>query len=203
MTAAKRIRVAKIGAAHGIRGEVRLFVDADDPLAVQELGALEDESGARQFRIVSLRAAKDHLIARFEGVNDRTAAERLTNLELFVPRERLPEPEDERTFYHADLVGLRVETKDGITLGTVAAVQNFGAGDILEIAPPNGGATFMIPFIDPFVPTVDVEGGKVVVELSDDFFERSSTPNEIEQDASKKKGPPHGSRRAASRRSSP
>lgn len=173
MTAAKRVRVAKIGAAHGLRGEVRLFVDADDPLAVKKLGALEDETGARQFRIAALREANDHLLVRFEGVGDRTAAERLTNLELYVPRERLPKQKDESRFYHADLVGLSVETADGGVLGTIAAVQNFGAGDLLEIAPEKGGHTFFIPFADPFVPVVDVAGGKVVVELPAGMFDEA------------------------------
>jgi 16S rRNA processing protein RimM len=174
---AKRVRVAKIGAAHGLRGEVRLFVDADDPLAVQRLGVLEDESGARQFRIASLRDAKDHLLVRFEGVNDRTAAALLTNLELFVPRERLPRPEEANVFYQADLVGLRVETANGVLLGDVIAVANYGAGDLLEVKPAQG-ATFLVPFADPFVPRVDIEAGKVVVELPDDFFATSSAESQ-------------------------
>ena len=164
MAAPKRIRVAKIGAAHGIRGEVRLFVDADDPLAVKKLGPLEDESGQRQFKIATLRQANGHLIARFDGIADRNAAELLTNIELFVARDRLPKQKDENTYYRADLVGLRVESRDGATLGTVAAIHNFGAGDLLEIAPVGGGATFMIPFVEQFVPTVDVERERIVVD---------------------------------------
>jgi 16S rRNA processing protein RimM len=164
LAAPKRIRVAKIGAAHGIRGEVRLFVDADDPLALTKLGPLEDEAGSRKFEIADFRPAKGHLIVRFNGVSDRNAAESLTDLELFVRRERLPEQKDANTFYQADLVGLRVETKDGATLGTVAAIQNFGAGDLLEIRPVGGGATFMIPFVEQFVPTVDVQRERIVVD---------------------------------------
>jgi 16S rRNA processing protein RimM len=164
LSAASRIRVAKIGAAHGLRGEVRLFVDADDPLAVKKLGVLEDEAGAREFKIAALREAKDHLLVRFEGVSDRTAAERLTNIELYVPRERLPKQKDKNRFYRADLVGLRVETTAGEALGKIVAVQNFGAGDLLEFARESGGATVLIPFADPFVPVVDVEGGKVVID---------------------------------------
>jgi 16S rRNA processing protein RimM len=164
---AKRIRVAKIGAAHGIRGEVRLFVDADDPRSVEKLGPLEDESGARRFKIAALREASGHVIVRFEGIADRNAAERLTHTELFVARERLPKQKDANSFYQADLVGLRAETKDGAPLGTVVAIQNYGAGDILEIAPDGGGATFMIPFVDRFVPTVDVERERVVVDPPD------------------------------------
>jgi 16S rRNA processing protein RimM len=173
LRAARRIRVGKIGAAHGVRGEVRLLVDADDPLTVKKLGALEDEAGAREFRIVSLRAAKGHLIVRFDGVNDRTAAEELRNLVLYVRRDRLPKQKDKNTFYQADLVGLRVETSDGRTLGAIAAIQNFGAGDILEIAPTNGGDTFMVPFLDSFVPKVDIEGGRVVVELPEEAMEEA------------------------------
>ena len=171
--AAKRVRVAKIGAAHGLRGEVRLFVDADDPLAVKRLGALEDESGARQFKIASVREAKDHLLVRFDGVSDRNAAELLTNMELFVPRDRLPKQKDKNSFYQTDLVGLRVETVSGEALGAIVAVQNFGAGDLLEIAPEIGRHTFYIPFADPFVPTIDIEGGKVVVELPAGMFDEA------------------------------
>lgn len=166
---AKRVRVAKIGAAHGLRGEVRLFVDADDPLAIGKLGALEDESGAKRFRIESLREAKDHLLVRFEGVSDRTAAERLTNLELYVQRERLPDTEDAATFYQADLVGLRAETVKGDVLGEIVGVPNYGAGDLLEVKPAQG-MTFLVPFADPFVPEVNVAGGKVVLDLPGDFF---------------------------------
>jgi 16S rRNA processing protein RimM len=171
LSAASRVRVAKIGAAHGLRGEVRLFVDADDPLAVRTLGALEDESGARQFKIAALREAKDHLLVRFEGIDDRTAAERLTNTELYVPRDRLPEQKDKNSFYQADLVGLRVEDTAGKSLGKIVAVQNFGAGDLLEFIRENGGATVLIPFAAPFVPSVDVAGGKVVIDPPEGLFD--------------------------------
>jgi 16S rRNA processing protein RimM len=166
----KRVRVAKIGAAHGLRGEVRLFVDADDPLAVKKLGPFEDEKGKKQFRIAAVREAKDHLLVRFEGVSDRTEAERLTNVELYIPRDRLPSMKDAGTFYQTDLVGLRAETVSGETLGEIVAVPNFGAGDLLEVK-PESGASFFVPFADPFVPTVDVAAGKIVIELPNDYFD--------------------------------
>jgi 16S rRNA processing protein RimM len=169
----RRVRVAKIGAAHGLRGEVRLFVDADDPLEVKKLGPLEDESGVRQFKIASLREAKDHLLVRFDGVSDRTAAELMTSMELFVPRDRLPKQKDKNSFYQTDLVGLRVETANGETFGSIFSVQNFGAGDLLEVVPEKGGHTFYLPFADPFVPVVDIEGGKVVVELPAGMFDEA------------------------------
>jgi 16S rRNA processing protein RimM len=158
---ANRVCVAQIGAAHGVRGEVRLWTFTTDPMAVTQYGALESEDGTRQFEISAVRPAKGHLVARLKGIDDRNAAERLTNTKLFVPRERLPEPESDE-FYHADLIGLRVEDKDGNDLGTVIAVHNFGAGDILEIQPPGGGA-MLLPFTETVVPEVDLKGGRLVV----------------------------------------
>jgi 16S rRNA processing protein RimM len=160
---AERIRVARIGAAHGIRGEVKLWSFTEDPLAVAQYGPLESEDGARRFEIEALRQAKDFLVARFAGIADRNAAETLRNIDLFVPRDRLPPLEEADTFYHADLVGLSAQSEDGETLGSVVAIHNFGAGDIIEIAPEGGGATLMLPFDETTVPMVDIEAGRIVV----------------------------------------
>src|ERR1043165_10175666 len=100
-----RICIAQIGAAHGVRGEVRLKPFTEDPLAVTRYGALESEDGKRRFEIESVRPAKDMLVARLKGVADRNAAEALKNIRLYVAREKLPKPEADE-FYHADLVGL-------------------------------------------------------------------------------------------------
>jgi len=160
---AERICVAQIGGAHGIRGEVKLKSFTADPLAVKDYGVLESEDGAASFAIEALRPAKGYLVARLRGVRDRNAAEQLTNLRLFVPRERLPPPASDE-FYHADLIGLAAVTAEGTEVGTVVAVHNFGAGDILELRPPAGGATIMLPFTDAFVPRIDIAGGRIVVE---------------------------------------
>src|SRR5204863_1872239 len=130
--AAERVCVAQIGGAHGIRGEVKLKSFTADPLALKDYAPLETEDGAASFEIESLRPVKGYLVAKLRGVPDRSAAERLTHAKLFVPRQRLPTPADEE-FYHADLVGLRALTREGRELGTVHAVHNFGAGDILEL----------------------------------------------------------------------
>src|SRR5579883_3522450 len=122
---AERVCVAKIGAAHGVRGEVRVFPYTEDPLAIRAYGELQDESGARRFEVASARAGNGHIVVQFKGIDDRNAASKLTHLELFVPRERLPARKDD-TFYHADLIGLRVETKEGNPLGEVIAVPNYG-----------------------------------------------------------------------------
>ena len=165
----ERVCVARIGAAHGVRGEVKLWSFTEDPEAIAGYGPLETEDGTRRFEIESLRAAKDHLVARLKGVDSRNAAEALRNVDLYVPRERLPAIDEDDTFYVADLVGLTAVTPEGDTLGTVTAVHNFGAGDIVEIKPA-GGAPLMLSFTDANVPEVDVKAGRIVVAI----------PNEVE-----------------------
>jgi 16S rRNA processing protein RimM len=159
---AERICVAQIGGAHGIRGEVKLKSFTADPMAVKDYGPLMSEDGSTSFEIETLRPAKGHLVARLRGVQDRDAAERLAHLRLFVPRERLP-PAGADEFYYVDLIGLVAVTADGTEVGTVIAVHDFGAGDILELRPPAGGTTIMLPFTDAFVPAVDVAAGRITV----------------------------------------
>jgi 16S rRNA processing protein RimM len=160
---AERVRVARIGAAHGIRGEVRLWPFTQDPMDVANYGPLETEDGARRFEIETLRPAKDFLVARLVGVADRDAAEKLTNLELFVPRERLPAIDEDNTYYHADLLGLTAVTADGVAIGAVTAIHNFGAGDLIEIAPANGGEPLLLPFNEMTVPKIDLQARQIVV----------------------------------------
>ena len=158
-----RVLIAQIGAAHGVRGEVRLKAFTADPLSVARYGALESEDGRQRFEIEALRPAKDVLVVRLKGVADRNAAEALKNLRLYVAREKLPDPGDDE-FYVADLIGLAAERPDGASLGTVKAVHNFGAGDVLEIELSEGGATVMLPFTAATVPRIDVVARKIVIE---------------------------------------
>jgi len=155
--------VARIGAAHGVRGAVKLWTFTEDPLAVQSYGPLMTKDGARQFEIANVRAAKDHLVATFKGIATRNDAEKLNGIELYVPRHRLPATDDDE-YYHADLIGLAAVSAADEPLGRVVAIHNFGAGDIIEIAPPKG-ATMLLPFSNAVVPTVDIAGGRVVIEL--------------------------------------
>jgi 16S rRNA processing protein RimM len=154
--------VAEIGAAHGIAGEVRLRAFTEDPLTVTQFGPLQAEDG-REVAITTVRAGKDCLIARIKGVADRTAAERWRNVKLYVARDKLPAIPEPETYYHADLIGLAAVGPDGAAFGQVVAVQNFGAGDLLEIAPAAGGPTVLLPFTDAVVPMVDVANGRVIV----------------------------------------
>ncbi|MGQ0682475.1 ribosome maturation factor RimM [Bradyrhizobium sp.] len=155
--------VARIGAAHGVRGAVKLWTFTEDPLAVQSYGPLMTKDGVRQFEIANLRAAKDHLVATFKGIASRNDAEKLNGIELYVPREKLPDTDDGE-YYHTDLIGLAAVTAADEPLGRVVAIHNFGAGDIIEIAPAKG-ATMLLPFSNAVVPTVDIAGGRVVIEL--------------------------------------
>lgn len=163
MNKAARICVAKIGAAHGVRGEVRLWPFTEDPLAVLHYSPLTSKDGARQFEVARARAAKDHLVASLKGVTDRDAAERLNGIELYIARDALPDT-DEGEYYHADLIGLAAIDPQGIAIGTVTAIHNFGAGDIIEIA-PKSGPSLLLPFTNAVVPTVDLAAGHVVIEL--------------------------------------
>ena len=160
---APHICIARIGAAHGVRGQVRLWTFTDDPLSVTQYGPLSSKDGTRQFEVTHAREAKGHLVATLKGVMTRNDAERLNGTELYVAREQLPATEDDE-YYHADLIGLAAETTAGEPLGKVIAIHNFGAGDIIEIAPP-AGSTMLLPFSNAVVPTVDLKGGRVLIEL--------------------------------------
>src|ERR1700761_7805803 len=155
--------VARIGAAHGVRGAVKLWTFTEDPFAVKRYGPLLSKDGKRQFELAQAREAKDHLVATFKGVATRDEAERLNGIELYVAREKLPAT-DPGEYYHTDLIGLAAVTAAEEPLGKVIAIHNFGAGDIIEIAPPKG-ATMLLPFTNAVVPIIDIAGGRVVIEL--------------------------------------
>src|SRR6476659_2194266 len=171
---AHRICVARIGAPHGVRGEVKIWSYTADPLAIADYGPLETEDGSARFELETLRIAKDHLVARLKGVADRDAAAQLTNTDLFVPRDRLPSPQAGDEFYHADLIGDAVVDSGGHELGSVAAIHNFGAGDLIEITPAEGGPTVLIPFTEAAVPLVDIAARRIVVDA--DAFAAAVAP---------------------------
>jgi 16S rRNA processing protein RimM len=169
-----QICVARIGAAHGVRGAVKLWTFTEDPMAVMRYGPLSTKDGARKFEVANAREAKGHLVATLKGVASREEAERLNGVELYVPRGELPATDTDE-YYHADLIGLSAVNPAGEPIGEVIAIHNFGAGDIIEIAPAQGadkGATMLLPFSNAVVPTVDLANGRVVIAL----------PGEIEGD---------------------
>ncbi|CAN7481109.1 ribosome maturation factor RimM [Phenylobacterium sp. LjRoot225] len=147
------IFVARIAGAFGVKGEVRLTTFTADPMALLDYRDLKREDGAPGLTLTSARPAKGGVVARAKEVETREQAEALRGLRLYIPRERLPAPDDEDEYYLVDLIGLSVVTPQGEPLGVVRTVHDFGAGDLLEIQPPQG-ASWWLPFTREAVPEV-------------------------------------------------
>lgn len=165
-----------ITGAHGVRGEVKVKTFTADPRAIARYGALGDASGTRSFALKLRGSARGLVIAEIAGIDTRDAAEALKGVELFVARDKLPKPRRGEV-YIADLVGLAAVTADGTTVGRIARVLNYGAGDVLEIERP-GAESLLLPFAAPMVGDVDVAGGRVVVSPPDEIEARGDDPDE-------------------------
>lgn len=161
-----RILLGTIGAAHGIKGEVRIASHTQDPEAIASYGPLDTNKPGLTITIESARLQKTVLVARLKGVRDRDEAELLNGTELYVDRSRLPDPEDEDDFYHADLIGLDARLESGVSIGAVLALHNHGAGDLIEIQDPRSGDTFLLPFTKTVVPTIKIADGYLVISPS-------------------------------------
>jgi 16S rRNA processing protein RimM len=162
-TMAKRVCLGVVTGAHGVRGAVKVKSFAQRPKDVAAYGPLEDEDGTAQYTLRVIGPAKaDVVIANLSGVADRDTAEALRGARLYLPREALPAPAEEE-YYHADLIGLAAMLGDGARLGEVRAVHDFGAGDTLEIARPEGQPV-MVPFTRAIVPVIDMAAGRLVVD---------------------------------------
>ena len=174
-----RVLLGRIAGAHGIRGEVVIHAYTETPENIGAYGSLSDAADARQFKIKVVRVTPKGVIARIAGVADRNAAEALKGVELYVERARLPAAgEDE--FYHADLIGLAAVDSDGKAIGSIVAVQNFGAGDLLEVRLAGSSKTELVPFTDACVPEIDIAGRRAVVVLPS--FSDSDGANEGEEE---------------------
>ena len=149
------VTLAVIIGAHGVGGEVRLKLFTDDLQAYPSLTV-----GGRTLTLKSIRPGPNGAVARFAEIADRNAAEALRGTELTVPRSALP-PLGEGEYYHADLIGLPCVSTEGELLGAVVAVDNFGAGDVIEIERP-GGKRFMVPMNAEAVP--EWNGDRLVID---------------------------------------
>ena len=148
---------------HGIKGTVKLKTLTAAPENIIDYSPLYDESGKKQFHILSAQVHGTVVLAELKEITDRTAAEKLRGLKLYAPRDILPDITTDKTFYIADLIGLEARFTDGTKMGVVINVMNFGASDLLEIKPLKG-ASFYVPFTDAVVPQVQVADGFVVVD---------------------------------------
>ena len=162
-----KLCVGVIVGAHGVRGDLRVKSFTDDPEDIVSYGPLTDAGGAREFELHILGSARGLLRVHMDGVDDRNAAEALAGVELYAARDRLPEPESGE-FYHADLVGLRAERPDGSLYGTVRALHDFGAGDVIEIALAEGGVV-VLPFTRAVTPEIDLDAGRMLIVPPEDI----------------------------------
>jgi 16S rRNA processing protein RimM len=157
------ILVGRVAGAFGVRGEIRITPYTADPEALLHYRSLVREDGTAALTLTSGRLAGASLIARAQEVGDRDAGEALKGLGLFIARSRLPPPEDEEEFYVADLIGVAAVSPSGQPLGAIRSVQNFGAGDLLEIAPSDGSVSWWAPFTHAAVPEIRLADGVIVV----------------------------------------
>jgi 16S rRNA processing protein RimM len=147
--------MAEIVGVHGVRGILKLKVFSDSPDDLLDYAPLCDAGGKQEFKFLSFHAHQNIYLVQVEGIDDRTAAEKLRGTKLYVPRDRLPKIEKSDTYYHADLVGLAAKDAAGTVIGKTISVANFGAGDLLEIKPVKG-ASYYVPFTNAVVPHVDI-----------------------------------------------
>lgn len=157
------VLMATIGGAQGLRGEVRARAFTSDPTALGDYGNLHSLDG-RTFEVLEIREAKNVVVVRFRGINDRDAAEALNGLELYIERDNLPDDElEDDEFFYADLEGLEAVDDKGMGYGTVSGIYDFGAGDLLELKGP-GKRPVLIPFSEAAVLEIDLEGGKILID---------------------------------------
>ena len=172
-----QILLGQIGAAHGIKGQVRIATHTQDPEAIGSYGPLDTDRPGLTITLTKVRLQKNVVIAHIKGISDRTAAEQLNGVSLFVDRSKLPEPDDEDDFYHADLIGLDARLDTGVTIGKVSAMPNFGAGDLIELRDPNSGDTYLYPFTKAVVPTINIAEGYLTIVVPLDAPEGEEEPD--------------------------
>jgi 16S rRNA processing protein RimM len=159
----RRICLARVATAHGVKGLVKLWVYADNPQLLETAPALYTSAqGGRQITIDLRNPHGDYWIAAIEGVEDRDTATRWRHTEIWMDRDHLPDVETDDEFYYADLIGLKAYDDNGTELGEVVNIENFGAGDLLEIL-PSSSESYYVPFTNEFVPSLDIDKGWLTV----------------------------------------
>ena len=176
-TKTNQIFLGQIGAAHGIKGQVRIATHTQDPEAIGSYGPLDTDRPGLTVTLTKVRLHKNVVVAHIKGISDRTAAEQLNGVSLFIDRDRLPATEDEDDFYHADLIGLDARLDTGVSIGKVSALPNFGAGDLIEVRDPQSGDTYLYPFTKAVVPQVNIAEGYLTIVVPLDASEGEEEPD--------------------------
>jgi len=180
----RKLCVGVITAPRGVRGQVRVKSFTAEPDDIVQYAPLTNADGTAEYRLEIVGHAKGVLLARVEGIKNREGAEALRGVELFVDRDVLPDGEDEDDFYYADLIGLSAVLHDGSVYGTVKAMHDFGAGDMIELS-LDGSGNIILPFTKVVVPGVDIANGRIVVDPPEMFGDpEPAQPNQNgEEDA--------------------
>lgn len=181
----RRVLLGEVSGAHGIRGDVVVRSYASDPKNLAKYGALQAADGKALPKLSIVRVTERGVIVRFDGVSDRNAAETFKGIQLWIARDRLPKAVDGE-YYHADLIGLDAVAPDGTEIGHVIAVENFGAGDLLEVRLKDSKQTEYVPFTNAAVPEVDVAAGRLIVvmpEVLEDEDDEGEASDESEGEA--------------------
>ena len=177
---AERVCLGEIAGAHGIKGVVRVRSFTAEPADIADYGTLTDASGEQEFELKMTGMSKSHFLAEIPGIGDRDAAQALTGTRLYAPRGSLPAPGAEE-YYYGELVGLVADLAAGTRLGTVTAVENFGAGVMIEVAREDGRDSVLVPFTNTFVPEVDVAGGRLVIDPPPGLLEPAGPTEAVEE----------------------
>lgn len=162
-TPSNYVTIATLGRAQGLRGEVRATVFLEDPMAIKRYNPLITTDG-RQLSVKKIRPAKNIFVITLKEISDRTEAEALNGLKLQIERNKLPKLEDEEDFYHEDLIGMSASNLEGENYGRIAAIHNFGAGDIIELRGGAAKGSTMVPFTKAAVPTLDMEARAIIID---------------------------------------
>lgn len=177
---ADRVCLGEIAGAHGIKGVVRVRSFTAEPADIAAYGTLTDASGEQEFELKMTGMSKSHFLAEIPGIGDRDAAAALKGTRLYAPRSFLPAP-GAGEYYYGDLVGLVADLAAGTRLGTVTAVEDFGAGVMIEVAREGGRDSVLVPFTNAFVPEVDVAGGRLVIDPPPGLLEPAGPTEAVDE----------------------
>lgn len=165
-----RICIAKIAQTHGVKGLVKLFLYAEDPDLINSPSLYTSKTGEQSLQLTLKSQSGKYFLASIDGITNKEDAEQYRGTELWLNRDKLPDIEDSDEYYYYDLLGLEVYNEDDELLGKIKSIDNFGAGDLLEIAYKHG-KDFYLPFTKDTVPDIDITASKVKILIPDGLLE--------------------------------